>query len=347
MTTQTQISSSSSRKVKVAVVLPVYNTSRYLPECLDSLANQTYKDFVVFAVNDGSTDQSGEILNQYAQKDKRFIVIHKANAGVSSARNVALDAISKNGKFDFIGFVDSDDIVVETFLETFVSVALEENADYCICGYSSFNIEKTLKSGVVQHGRISLDYISSIKHYCQIDEWGKLPSNLCMTTRFFKTSLIGTERFNQSLFATEDQDFILRVLRRLNKGVLIPDVLYLYRQRASSLSHSESANTVSSSFLLAKSLLNDNHFPQEVRKGLELRICDCWWQEARRVYVNGHIQERKIVKNMLQYLRQHCNLKTLPSKYRKRFFIFACGDFVTSLYFKLLEKKKKRVSLFE
>ena len=335
--------------MKVAVVLPVYNTSRYLSECLDSLLSQTFGNFVVFAINDGSTDNSGEILDQYALKDDRFVVIHKTNGGVSSARNTALEAIANDGSFDFVCFVDSDDTVVDHFLETFVSTVLEEDAEYCVCGVETYNKEKTLKFGIGQHGKMLLNQISAIKHFCQIDEWVDFPSNICMTTRFFKTSLIGTERFNQSLVATEDQDFILRVLLRLNKGVLIPDVLYLYRQRASSLSHSTSVSSVESSFILAKSLLANEHlkFPPEVRMGLELRACDCWWQEARRVYSYGNIDERKIVKDFLSFIHAHCDIKVLPKKYKKRFFIFSCGDFVISTYFKLLEKKKKNNLLFD
>ena len=83
------------RTAKVAVVLPVYNTARYLRECLDSILAQSYKNFVVFAVDDGSTDTSGQILNEYTAKDQRIVTFHKKNGGVSSARNVALDAIGK------------------------------------------------------------------------------------------------------------------------------------------------------------------------------------------------------------------------------------------------------------
>lgn len=85
------------RTAKVAVVLPVYNTARYLRECLDSILAQSYKNFVVFAVDDGSTDTSGQILNEYTAKDQRIVTFHKKNGGVSSARNVALDAIENEG----------------------------------------------------------------------------------------------------------------------------------------------------------------------------------------------------------------------------------------------------------
>lgn len=119
--TPTQPLFDQQRTTKVAVVLPVYNTARYLRECLDSILAQSHKNFVVFAVDDGSTDTSGQILDEYAAKDQRIVTFHKKNGGVSSARNVALDAIENEGSFDYIAFVDSDDLVKENFLELYVT----------------------------------------------------------------------------------------------------------------------------------------------------------------------------------------------------------------------------------
>ena len=103
--------SANQKNPKIAIITPVYNTARYLRECLDSILSQTYKNFAVFTIDDGSTDDSGQILDEYAAKDCRIITIHKKNGGVSSARNTALDAIENDGSFDYITFVDSDDVV--------------------------------------------------------------------------------------------------------------------------------------------------------------------------------------------------------------------------------------------
>lgn len=334
---------------KIAIVLPVYNTARYLPECLDSLLRQTFKRFTVFAVNDGSTDASGDILNSYAARDSRIVVINKVNGGVSSARNAALDALISDGSYSYVCFVDSDDVVSDFFLANFIETAIENDAEYCVCGYETYNKERCIQSRVVKQEKICIDAVSAIKHFCQIGEWAKSASNICMTTRFFRTSLIGSTRFNTELVATEDQDFVLRVLTKLRKGILMSDVLYYYRQRASSLSHSKTLSTVQSSFLLARNLLASERytFPQEVRSGLELRVCDCWWQEARRVYLYGNKEERLAVKKFLLFIREHCNLNILPKKYKKRFFIFLFGDFTIYAYFKLLEKRKKRNFMYE
>ena len=340
---------SSHTSAKVAIVMPVYNTGRYLTECLDSLLKQSYKNFVVFCVNDGSTDESPQILDQYSKQDPRLVVIHKSNGGASSARNLALRAIKSDGSFDFVGFVDSDDSVTDDFIETFVSTLSEEGADYCVCSYKTYNTEKVTKSGIAKYGKTYLDNIRAIQHFCHVEQFENYPSNLCMTTRFFKTSLIGSEEFNESLKATEDQDFIIRVLIKSQKGVLIPNILYLYRQRSSSLSHSPTKSTVESSFLFAKLLLGNSSrdYPKEIRKALEFRVCTCWWQEARRAYLRGDAKERSIIKEFWLFVKQNCDISALPSKYKKRFFIFSCGEHVTNLYFKLFEKKAKIDRMFE
>lgn len=338
-----------NNKPFVAIVLPVYNTERYLPECLTSLRSQSYERFHVFAVNDGSTDSSSEILNQIATEDKRFTVVNKENGGASSARNVALDLIAESGAFEYICFVDSDDTVLPNFLESFVSTLERGNYDYCVCGVEHFNAEKISNSGLVSHGVIELDQISAIKQYCHIDEWAHSTSNICMTSRCFRSSLIGDERFDQNLVSSEDQNFILNILLKMKRGVIIPDVLYRYRQRASSLSHSGSRASLMSCLKFAESLLKAKEvkFPVEVKLGLELKACNLWWQVARKIYLSGNRQDMLKVRQFYKFLKEHCEMNALPRKYQKRFLIFSLGDFCTSLYFRLNHRDKKLERMFQ
>lgn len=101
---------------KVSVIVPVYNVEKYLHRCIDSILTQTFTDFEVLLINDGSKDRSGEICDEYAKKDSRVKVFHKENGGVSSARNVGLD----NARGDLICFCDSDDFVTKDWLALFV-----------------------------------------------------------------------------------------------------------------------------------------------------------------------------------------------------------------------------------
>ena len=99
---------------KVSIIVPTYNVENYLVECLESIVNQTLKDIEIICIDDGSTDNSGKILDEYAQKDSRIKVIHKENAGYGKAMNLGLD----NATGEYIGFVDSDDFVGEDTYKT-------------------------------------------------------------------------------------------------------------------------------------------------------------------------------------------------------------------------------------
>ena len=97
---------------KVSIGVPVYNVAEYLPQCLDSILRQTFTDFEIILVDDGSTDGSFEICQEYAAKDSRFKLIHQENKGLADARNT----IIKNVKTEFIAWVDSDDWIEENYL---------------------------------------------------------------------------------------------------------------------------------------------------------------------------------------------------------------------------------------
>lgn len=124
---------------KVAVILPVYRTAAYLPKCLESLLQQKHKNFVVFAVNDGSPDESELILEKYAKLDERIKIIRQNNGGLSSARNTALDVVEQQNDFDYIAYVDSDDYVAPEYLSSMLAFAKAHTSDLVVCGYMSFN----------------------------------------------------------------------------------------------------------------------------------------------------------------------------------------------------------------
>ncbi|MGN1041637.1 MAG: glycosyltransferase family 2 protein [Acutalibacteraceae bacterium] len=115
---------------KISIVVPVYNRENRLKKCVDSILNQTFKDFELILVDDGSRDSSGKICDDYAEKDTRVRVIHQENKGVSDARNAGI----KCAVGEYIGFVDSDDYIDEKMYEILYSLMLEHNADITVCG---------------------------------------------------------------------------------------------------------------------------------------------------------------------------------------------------------------------
>lgn len=120
---------------KISVIIPVYNVEPYLRQCLDSVINQTLKEIEIICVDDGSTDNCSQILDQYTKSDNRIKVIHKENGGLSSARNVGLEYVSA----PYVYFVDSDDWIKLNCLEKLYDRIIKTNADICITGLMCFD----------------------------------------------------------------------------------------------------------------------------------------------------------------------------------------------------------------
>lgn len=114
----------------LSIIIPVYNKAEYLASCVDSVLNQTFTDFELILVDDGSTDGSGTLCDHYARSDQRVVVIHQINQGVSVARNSGLDA----AKGSYIGFADGDDLLEPDMYEILLDLAKEHQADVVVCG---------------------------------------------------------------------------------------------------------------------------------------------------------------------------------------------------------------------
>ena len=127
----------------ISVIVPVYKVESFLSRCVDSILNQTYSDFELVLIEDGSPDQSGAICDEYAQKDDRFRVVHQANAGVSSARNVGLN----NVHGEWITFLDADDRFKNNALE-FYTNHISESIDMIMAGYMSVDEETLVKQSI-------------------------------------------------------------------------------------------------------------------------------------------------------------------------------------------------------
>lgn len=118
------------KQAKISVIIPIYKVEQYLKKCLNSIVNQTYQNLEIILVDDGSPDRCGEICDEYASKDERVVVIHKANGGLSSARNAGLDTATG----EYIGFVDSDDWIEEDMYAYLLQGIQKHNADIAVCG---------------------------------------------------------------------------------------------------------------------------------------------------------------------------------------------------------------------
>ena len=118
---------------EISIIVPVYNVENYLEKCVHSILQQTFRDFELILVDDGSTDSSGKLCDYFKDKDPRIHVIHRPNGGLSSARNSGLDI----AKGDYIGFVDSDDYIAPDMYEFLLNKIKKENADISSCRYNT------------------------------------------------------------------------------------------------------------------------------------------------------------------------------------------------------------------
>lgn len=208
----------------ISVIIPIYNAEAYLHDCLESVQKQTYKDFEVICVNDGSPDNSADICQRFVDKDKRFRLINQENGGVSSARNRAL----KEAKGEYVCFVDSDDVIDKFYLENLNNLA--KDGSFAVCSYSRKIMNLGANARNVRHYSAK-EYITNI-----INERFEHP-NICMM--LFKNSIIQTQHldFTVGCIRNEDTEFYLKYLMYEEKVASTDYKGYYYRINESSAMH--------------------------------------------------------------------------------------------------------------
>lgn len=212
----------------VSVVVPVYKVEKYIHNCVDSILSQTFQDFELILVDDGSPDSCPAICDEYATIDPRVVVIHKENGGVSSARNAGLDI----AKGEYITFVDSDDWISNTFLENAVGMCKEKCLDIfmggyqwisptgeqrCICIPEIIDASQRSLSDEEQTLLLRNSYSSSV--------WGN----------FFLRKFIGQLHFQERMDFGEDLSFVFELLKRKPRCYAVPVPYYYYRNTENSL----------------------------------------------------------------------------------------------------------------
>lgn len=160
------------RDIKVSIVIPIYNVSKYLRDCLDSCLIQTYKNLEIICVNDGSTDNCGLIIDEYAASDSRFKVIHKSNGGLPSARKAGIEASCG----EYIFHLDGDDSIPYYTIELLVDIAIRENADIVVGDYNIYNANNEMVYGDsrIIHTLDGEGYLSFILTQGLFNIWSKL-----------------------------------------------------------------------------------------------------------------------------------------------------------------------------
>lgn len=208
----------------VSIIVPIYRVEPYLRCCVDSILAQTFRNFELILVDDGSPDNCPIICDEYAAKDYRIKVIHKENGGVASARNIGLEA--SNGAY--LSFIDPDDWVKPEFLEEMLEVLQKENADMALCGTTRVWDDGSVTEEILPEKRcFELDEIQMLMthgnwYYAVL--WNKL---------YRRESFDGVH-FPQN-YIHEDEAVLHRVVGNCRKIAMIPQILYIYRQSDDSI----------------------------------------------------------------------------------------------------------------
>lgn len=204
----------------LSVIVPIFNASQFLKESLDSVLNQNVQDLEVICVNDGSTDNSLEILKGY--KDKRIKIFSQENKGPSATRNRGL----KEAEGEYVAFFDADDIVTPVMYEKMLDIAIKEDLDIVMCGFQYFP-HKVVRIPDFKSNMV-VDPITFLSKNKKIHT----TSDLCFSWRFiFKKSFLlnNNLQFIESIKYGEDMVFNLRAIMKTKRIFLIPEPLYLYR----------------------------------------------------------------------------------------------------------------------
>ena len=206
----------------ISIIVPAYKVEQYLSKCIDSILAQTYTNFELILVEDGSPDNCGNICDEYAKRDSRVRVIHKENAGVSAARN---DGISF-AKGAYITFVDGDDFIDKAYLEVLFEAADKYCADMVFCGFDRLYGSKVVKHREpIEEGKIADPYELRTKFLST----GEDTVFGCVYRVLYKKELLENIRFNMNLSVMEDKLFILQAVSMAKSVVYCGQALYHYR----------------------------------------------------------------------------------------------------------------------
>lgn len=221
--------------VLISIIVPVFNAEKYIVECLNSIICQSYKNLEILLIDDGSTDNSGSICDEFAKKDNRIKVIHKENGGVSSARNIGL----KLAQGTYVSFVDSDDCVDKEYIAALYEKIVKTNSDISFCGYSKLINKKLfeVKELLPEYINVDIQDKAFVEFFCRFFSFREYIFGSCCRI-LFKKELANGVCFDLNIKASEDLLFLVNIMLKSKTITSVSQQLYFYRQTSVSTSHS-------------------------------------------------------------------------------------------------------------
>lgn len=285
-------------KSKVTVIMPIYNVANYLEKCIESVINQTYRNFELFLVDDGSKDESPEIVDKYASLDNRVIPVHQVNSGVDVARNVGLE----KGTGKYVAFIDSDDWYDETYLEKLVENAEKGDSELVVCNFEPVGIDNPPKVKDIGTGIFNRE--EAMKHLLGYNTF-----NGYVWNKLFLMSIIKEHnlRFQDGYWACDDVLYAGDYIYYCKKISVIGDKLYYYRQNNSGANRVRYSGKTKFDKKWMSSFTVTKHFKELFKNEIVINACEL--HEVREASIvlrsmaasgykgEEYYQLRKIIKN--------------------------------------------------
>ena len=221
---------------KVSIVLPVYNVEKYLARCLDSILNQTFENFEVICVNDGSPDNSLEILEKYKKIDNRIKIISQENKGLSGARNTGI----KHSNGEYIAFIDSDDVIHPQYLEVLASFIGDSDV---IASAHIENISEVPKISKINTNKVKVSFYNNIRsEYINKKLYKKTLS--VVWNKLYKKDIFENLNFKEGISPGEDDIFTFEMMMKINSLKIVDSKLYYYMTNPSSIMRADDDNKI-------------------------------------------------------------------------------------------------------
>lgn len=223
---------------KISVIVPVYNVEAYLESCVVSILQQSYQNFELILVDDGSKDHSGAMCDRLGALDERIKIIHQENQGLSGARNTGIDCASGQ----YLCFVDSDDRIHPQYLEILYHAITSQQADMSVCAYQKYFEDDELNIEPVHQAQPECwDRIRLMNELCTYEDSERIVYATVMWNKLYRRELFRELRFQVGKIH-EDEYMISEILIRIHKAAACREKLYFYRQRKDSITGGASAN---------------------------------------------------------------------------------------------------------
>lgn len=321
------------KKYLVSIVVPVYNVEKYLKRCVDSIINQSYNNIEILLVDDGSTDSSGKICDDYLKKDSRIKVIHKQNGGLSDARNFGIDKSTG----DYLSFIDSDDWIEKDMIMNLFNSIINEKSDISICRrYRVYdNQEKNVESFQTFPKSCAFNNIDGLNYlmsFCGYD--------MSVCDKMFKSSLFYDVRFPFGK-TCEDSFTTYKLFAKANKISYIDKPLYNYYYRVNSITRNKDVNETVITAAKEQFMFIKDNYPENIYAASSFVIT------AYMSVYNEFIIRNKICTKINEYknnsrsfLRNALKNQNISKLKKIQMLIFCLSTTMYKLFYKIMLKRK-------